>query len=234
MIALAAKNAAETSLIKGETDSVAIENFWKPQEKKRILANLEAENKELLSRANLNAKQADQVEKLTPSLVKKSRLELLQLRVSISETAKRCDKIDAEIDVLKQEKNKIEKESQAIEEERLKTIQERLSILEDTKYKEWRNCFIRDNHFDPNSPWVNDVIQLAGSGDTDTLDRMIENVIKSVVTVGNNTPSPPPTIGDQVKDYVLGLKRRREMNQYLRNMHKNIRKTGTIDSPNYK
>lgn len=219
LIALAAKNAAETSLIKGETDSVAIENFWKPQEKRRILANLEAENKEILSRTNLNDKQAEQVEKLTPNLVKRSQLELRQLRVSIRETRKKCDKYDAEIDVLKKEADKIEKESQAIEEERLKTIQERISVLEDTKYKEWRNCFIDENHFDPNSPWLNEVIQLAGSGDTDTLDRMIENVLKSVDKVGrNSTDSFPPSSEEQLSEYVLGLglKDRRDLYRYLR------------------
>lgn len=235
MIALAAKNAAETSLIKGETESVAIENLWKPKEKARILANLEAENKEIISRTNLNDKQAEQVEKLTPNLVKRSQLELRQLRISIRETKIKCDKLDAEIDVLKKEADKIEKESQAIEEERLKTIQERLSILEDTKYKQWRNCFIDDNHFDPNSPWLNAVIQLAGSDDTDTLDRMIENVSKSVTNVGRNTLDElPPSPGETILDYIQGMKSRREMNRYLRNMHNSIKKGGTIDSPNYK
>lgn len=235
LIALAAKNAAETSLIKGETDSVAIENLWKPKEKAQIFRNLEAENKEIVSRTNLNDKQAYQVEQLTPALVKKSRLELRQLRVSIKETRNRCDKIDAEIDVLKQEKNKIEKESQAIEEERLKTIQERLSVLEDTRYKEWRNCFIDDNHFDPNSPWLNEVIQLAGSGDTETLDQMIENVSKSVTNVGRNTLEDlPPTPGKLLSDYIQGLKNRRQLNRSLRQQKRSIKKYGTIDSPGYK
>lgn len=235
MIALAAKNAAETSLIKGETESVAIENLWKPKEKARIIANLEAENKSLLARAKLDEKQAEQVEKLTPALVQRSRLDLVQLRLSIKETKKKCDKIDSEIDVNRREAKKIENESQAIEEERLKTIQERLSVLEDTKYKLWRNCFIDDNHFDPNSPWLNEVIQLAGSGDIDTLDRMIENVSKSVTNVGRNTLDElPSSLGKQIVDYIQGMKRRIELNRYLRNEKKNLRKFGTIDSPGYK
>lgn len=222
MIALAAKNAAETSLIKGETESVVIENLWKPKEKARIMANLEAENKSILARAKLDEKQADQVEKLTPALVQRSQLDLVQLKVSIRETRKQCDKLDSEIAVLRKEEKRIENESQAIEEERLKTIQERLSILQDTKYKEWRNCFIDDNHFDPNSPWLNEVIQLVGSGDTETLNRMIDNVINSVVTVGRNSPEPPSTIGDQISDYIQGMRNRYELNRYLRRQRRSI------------
>lgn len=156
------KNEAEVDVLKSQADKNRADTDRTRQLTPYEINQLQENVNESISRQHLNSDQskfvrlqADRFAQMTPTELEKAKQELLSIKQSIIESKSRTRLND--------------RNSEFVE-------YQSWHQLYINNLDHYKTMLVNDFHIDPDSPWINQVIQTVASGDTRVIDILVDSI----------------------------------------------------------